>query len=199
MALDDMLKVLEEDGEKQRAAVREKAQKDMDDILKAAREEGEKIKKEQIDLVLAPLDKEKSRILNAAKLEVKKKLAETKKDLLKKVDSEVREKIEKLRNSQEWTAIFKQLLSEASQRVNGKVIVKVDRRDENIARKIMSELGVQYQLEIDASLLGGVTVTSEDGRISLINTFESRLERANRLLRPMVTSTLFGDGDGSRF
>ena len=71
-----MLKVLEEDGEKQRAAVREKAQKDMDDILKAAREEGEKIKKEQIDLVLAPLDKEKSRILNAAKLEVKKKLAE---------------------------------------------------------------------------------------------------------------------------
>src|SRR3972149_1236858 len=112
MPLDDMLKVLEEDGEKQRAAVREKTKKEVEDIREAARQEGEKIKKEQTELVLSPLGKETARILNEAKLEVKKKLAVTKEDLLKQVDSQVRDKIEKIRNSQEWAGIFRRLLDE---------------------------------------------------------------------------------------
>lgn len=198
MPLDDMLKVLEEDGEKQRAAVIENAKKEEEDILKAAREEGEKIKKEQRDLILAPLAREKAKILNDAKLEVKKKLAETKKDLLQRVDAQVREKIERLRNSTEWSSIFRHLLKEASQGIDGKITVKVDRRDKDMAQIILNQRGGEYNLEADSTLLDGVTVTSEDGRVTLINTFESRLERADRLLKPVITSALFGDGDGSR-
>jgi len=199
MPLDDMLKVLEEDGEKQRAAVREKTKKEVEDILEAARQEGEKIKKEQTELVFSPLGKETARILNEAKLEVKKKQAVTKEDLLKQVDSQVREKIEKIRNSQEWAGIFRRLLNEVSKGVSGNMIVRVDQRDEALARNILRELNVIYQLEVNSSSLGGATVATEDRRVTLINTFEARLERANRLLRPVITSTLFGDGDGSRF
>jgi len=198
MPLDDMLKVLEEDGEKQRAAVREKTKKEVEDILEAARQEGEKIKKEQTELVFSPLGKETARILNEAKLEVKKKQAVTKEDLLKQVDSQVREKIEKIRNSQEWAGIFRRLLNEVSKEVSGNVIVRVDRRDEELSRNILRELNVTYQLEVNSSSLGGATVATEDRRVTLINTFEARLERANRLLRPVITSTLFGGGDGSR-
>jgi len=198
MPLDDMLKVLEEDGEKQRAAVREKTKKEVEDILEAARQEGEKIKKEQTELVFSPLGKETARILNEAKLEVKKKQAVTKEDLLKQVDSQVREKIEKIRNSQEWAGIFRRLLNEVSKGVSGNMIVRVDQRDEALARNILRELNVIYQLEVNSSSLGGATVATEDRRVTLINTFEARLERANRLLRPVITSTLFGGGDGSR-
>ncbi|HEY4686861.1 MAG TPA: V-type ATP synthase subunit E [Candidatus Subteraquimicrobiales bacterium] len=198
MPLDDMLKVLEEDGEKQRAAVREKTKKEVEDILEAARQEGEKIKKEQTELVFSPLGKETARILNEAKLEVKKKQAVTKEDLLKQVDSQVREKIEKIRNSQEWAGIFRRLLNEVSKGVSGNMIVRVDQRDEALARNILRELNVTYQLEVNSSSLGGATVATEDRRVTLINTFEARLERANRLLRPVITSTLFGGGDGSR-
>jgi len=198
MPLDDMLKVLEEDGEKQRAAVREKTKKEVEDILEAARQEGEKIKKEQTELVFSPLGKETARILNEAKLEVKKKQAVTKEDLLKQVDSQVRDKIEKIRNSQEWAGIFRRLLNEVSKGVSGNVIVRVDRRDEELSRNILRELNVTYQLEVNSSSLGGATVATEDRRVTLINTFEARLERANRLLRPVITSTLFGGGDGSR-
>src|SRR3990172_7995931 len=114
----------------------------LDDMLKVLEEDGEKIKKEQTELVFSPLGKETARILNEAKLEVKKKQAVTKEDLLKQVDSQVREKIEKIRNSQEWAVIFMLLLTQVSKEVSGNVIVRVDRRDEELSRNILRELNV---------------------------------------------------------
>jgi len=191
MALDDMLRVLEEEGKKQREEVLAQGEERAAKILEEARVEAERIKQEEMDKVAISLQGEKAKILNDARLYVKRRVIQTKEDFIQKAFSATREELLKFRNSKDYPQVFRRLLTEAVENADGKVVVHVNKEDEKLARQVLDQMGVAYQLHSNMSSLGGVKVTTADERITLVNTLEARLEKAKQHLKSEVMATLF--------
>lgn len=192
MALDDMLRTIEEEGEKRRQEILKRAGDEAKEIVKRAKEEAEAIKSEYIRRADSALQGEKARILGDAKLFVKKQVIQAKEKHIEEAFAEIAGEFEAMRTSEEYAKYFRRLLKETVANAEGKLIVSVDKRDEKVASEAISEMSLDCELRTDLTCLGGLRATTLDGRITLTNTFDSRLERAKQFLKPEVATALFG-------
>lgn len=192
MALDDMLRTIEEEGEKRRQEILKRAQGEAAEIVKRAKDEAKVIKDEYIRRAQSSLQGEKTRILSDAKLFVKKQVIQAKEKHIEEAFGEVAKELEAMRPSEEYAKYFRRLLEETAANAEGKLIVSVDKRDEKVAAAAISEMGLDCELRTDLTCLGGLRATTLDGRITLTNTFDSRLERAKQFLKPDVATMMFG-------
>jgi len=192
MILEEMLRALEEENKKRCLEVIAEGKKEAAKIVQEAELEAERIKNKEIENVTSSLHGEKAKILNEARLFVKRQIVQAKEDIAQQAFSEAQKQLADFKKSKDYPAIFRHLLEETLENVEGKVIVTVEKSDEKMAQEILDELGLEYQLQSDTSFLGGVKVATADGRITLTNTFDARLENARRLLKPEIMSILFG-------
>jgi vacuolar-type H+-ATPase subunit E/Vma4 len=63
---------------------------------------------------------------------------------------------------------------------------------QSLALPARTESGLGSESTIWDSGLGGIIVATADGRVSLINTLEVRLQRAAEMYRSQITEWLFG-------
>jgi len=68
--------------------------------------------------------------------------------------------------------------------------IVVDSRDEAIMHRIISDLGIQPRIAIGLQTAGGLEASTPDGRITVVNTIEVRLQGSRRWLRRMLASML---------
>lgn len=195
MPLEDMLKVLEEEGKEEQDEVKSKAKAEADQILAEAKAEGERLKQGQLDQVAGPVAREKAKIITEARLEVKEKVAEVKSHLRKSVEERARERIEKTRGSGQWATALEALIEEAVTGIDGKAIVTVSSQDQAAAEKFLSKLGREFELKTDDGVVGAIA-SSEDGRMRFVNTVEARMARAGSHVGPMINEVLFEGGNG---
>ena len=192
MALEDMLKALEEEGRAECERILSQAKARADQIIKEAEQEGTSIKQAHMVKAEALLKSERSKILNEASFTVKKAVIQAKDSLISKVFDRISERVQKIRESSEYREVFRKLASEALANTQGKIVISVDKRDEDIAKSILKDLGADYELRTDLECGGGLAVTTVDGRITFVNTLDSRLDKARAVLKPDVASILFG-------
>lgn len=192
MNLDEMLRILEEEGHKQCEAVMKDGEAQVAKILEEAEEEARRIRERELEKVLASLQIEKAKILNEARLFVKRQIIQAKEEFIQKAFSEAKKKLEELRSSKNYKTIFKNLLSEAIESIEGKILVDVDKKDEKIAKEVLDDSGLDYELHTSLTALGGLKVSTMDGRITLTNTIDTRLEKGRQLLKTEIMTTLFG-------
>ncbi len=192
MALEDMLKALEEEGCAECERILSQAEERAKRIVEEAEREGIAIKDAHMAKAKELLRSEKSRILSEANFAVKKAIIQAKDSLISQVFDRVSDRVEKLRSSPEYPDVFRKLASEALANAQGRVLVSVDERDEKMAGPILDDLGADYELRTDIRCCGGLTVTTADGRITFVNTLDSRLDKARAVLKPDVASILFG-------
>lgn len=103
------------------------------------------------------------------------------------------QKLTELRHVPRFRDLIQEILESTAKSVSGKVSVRVCPEDEKIAREILDEEGVIYNLEANLEAIGGVELSTIDGAITVTNTFDSRLKRAREALRSEVISILFGE------
>jgi V/A-type H+-transporting ATPase subunit E len=98
-----------------------------------------------------------------------------------------------------YLPVFKALLTEAASAIGEQELVAtvndIDHRRfaegwDKIARAAVPETRVSLSAEF-ASCTGGVRVNSKDGRISVDNTFEGRIERLEQELHTLILARLF--------
>jgi len=192
MGLEDIFAVLEEDSKKEREELIAKANKQAADIVKEAEEEAGKIVKVQIDKLSGSLKKEQTRIINEAKLANQREITTFKEGLIDKVFAEVKEKLNELRRKDVYQKIFQLLVKEALAGIKAKKIeVWVDKKDEDLAKKVLDGLNLNYKLNPDLDCLGGLKVSIDEGRMLVVNTFDSRLEKIKKFLQPQILDLLF--------
>jgi V/A-type H+-transporting ATPase subunit E len=192
MNLDEMLRILEEEGQKQCEIVTKDGEAQAAKILEEAEEEARKIKEQELEKVLASLQTERAKILNEARLFVKRQIIQAKEEFIQKAFSEAKKKLNEIRKSKDYKTIFKNLLNEAMEGIEGKIMVDVDKEDEKVAREVLSDSGLGYELYTSLTSLGGLKVSTPDGRITLTNTIDTRLEKGRQLLKTEIMTTLFG-------
>jgi vacuolar-type H+-ATPase subunit E/Vma4 len=69
-----------------------------------------------------------------------------------------------------------------------KIELVADPRDETLLQNINQELNLDLPVSHELNCWGGLVAKSEDGRVVVVNTFESRLERATVYLRHHLAS-----------
>ncbi|MDP2682952.1 MAG: V-type ATP synthase subunit E family protein [Deltaproteobacteria bacterium] len=171
----ELLKTLEEDTRRECASIIEDAQKEADDIIKKAAEKLEKMKRERLEQAKASLQKERIKRLADARLHANEIILRQRQLAVTKVFEGVAGRLSELRKGKDYPDILKRLCKEAMDGWDDSM------KDEK-AFEILSDAG---------DMLPGVVIMSRDKRFKIINTLNSRLEKARPELVSMIDKILF--------
>ncbi len=183
MALEDMLKTLESEGKKEQQSIIEEAKKRGKAIIEKSKEEAKHLKQEEVDKALYSLSGEKARLINEARLQVKKEVVSAKEEGIKELYTKVEKELAKLRKSKKYSQIMEKMISEAIIGTNSHFEIQVNDRDIKLTEKILSNLGTKATIKGGLESLGGVVVVTDEGRVVIHNTLESRLEKAKQYIK----------------
>lgn len=190
MAIQDIFRALEEQADAECQSVLDNAKTQADAIMAEAREEAEAIRQRRLERAEAAVRSKTMQMVNAARLDNRRKTAAIKEQAIADVFDAAAEKLSKYRDGGAYAQTFGALLDEALAGVDGSVEVSVDPRDRAMADAALQQSGVVYELkEADAS--GGVIVIARDGRIYRRNTFEDRLAKVRQRSQAAVSEILF--------
>lgn len=97
----------------------------------------------------------------------------------------LRDRLDALRETEEYPAVLRALIDESLAALPSASVLRVDRRDAQLARSILGELDVRLELQPELDTIGGVEVATDDGR-TVLNTLEERLRNAEAPLRVLA-------------
>ena len=118
--------------------------------------------------------------------------------LIEKVLEKAEEKMSTVRNDERYKKILKVLVQDSVNAIKPslldgqKVILRFDERDKMIAKEIIKELKEPVIPKFDIHSKGGCITESEDGLVSVLNTFESRFQHSLPLIQQ--TLSIFFEG-----
>lgn len=193
MALDEILAALDEKARRRIDDMRAEAEKEAERIIAEARREAEEAKRLKLARLKESLRSESAGVVYKATLKAKDKLIRAQEEVVDEAFRRAEERLKKIHDNPEYADIFSFLLDECLELVEGEIIISVREDDEEIARRLLDERGKAYRLaESPLGVSGGVEARSPEGDIVILNTFESRMDRAKETLRLEIAKALFG-------
>jgi vacuolar-type H+-ATPase subunit E/Vma4 len=198
MSGEAILEAIVSSGEAERARLRAETEARVQEILAdaqtAALARTEVARRE----ASAPLAGERARLLHHAKLEALRLIGEARQQLVESALAEARSRLAALRANPGYARLLRRLVEEAVAALGMDEIathpptIEADPRDADVLGEIRGELHHKPSITTGLNGWGGVVVRSADGRITVTNTLEARLERALPFLRRDLV-TLFED------
>lgn len=192
MGLKDMLEVIEEDGKTRCVDIVSQAEKQAEMILQEAGVEAEDIHQQEIEKIKSVILVDRVKILNEARMAVKREMAQAKEEVIQETFQQAYKELQEFRKTPQYREAFERLMAEVLNEIEGKILVSVEKADEYLAKQILDRAGVQYGFAGSLNSSGGLRVSTQDGRISLTNTFGVRMEKAKKVLKSDVMNILFG-------
>jgi V/A-type H+-transporting ATPase subunit E len=192
MSLSAIVEAILVSGEAQVQEIEAQCRMTVHGILAEARLEAEQAQADACASALAPAARERSRLLQRARLEALRSIGSAREALVEAALDRVHGRLAALRSSPGYAAILARLAVEARDELaatlgEGSVACfEVSRRDREILERSQKTLFPEIPVTVGLDGWGGVTAKSQDGRVVVINTLESRLERATPTLRHML-------------
>ncbi len=192
MALKDMLEALKEEGARQCREIISQAEVQAAKIVEEAKEEAEEIRKEEVEKVKSVIQVDRNKLINEARLGVKREIIQAKEEFIQQTFLEAEKRVQKFKSSPDYQKSLGRMVEEVLEEIpDSKILVSVEKKDEKVARQILDQRDIKHEFVKSLNSSGGIKITSEDGRISLTNTFEIRLEKAKKLLKSDIMNILF--------
>ncbi|HCJ66389.1 MAG TPA: hypothetical protein DHV62_03455 [Elusimicrobia bacterium] len=194
MGLEEIFQTLEEEGQRERAEVINKAKEQEKRIIEEGEREAKKIKDEQIEKISSSLRREQTRILSEARLANQREIVRTKEEIISKVFTIVKEKTARFREERNYPTVFESLFEETVRNLpleRVKIDFFIDKRDTNLAQKILTKTKINYELYPDLQCAGGLKINVDGGKITIVNTLDLRLEKAIQVLQTELLTLLF--------
>jgi len=187
MSLQAILEKIRASGETQVQEIEKGAQSQVNGILAQARVEARQIEEDACANASTPAVAERARILHRARLESLRIVGDVREDLVDTAITRTRERLASIRADPSYSVVLRTLTQEAlTELASGgaeKAQLVADPRDRALLKNILSNLNLDLPVNYELDCRGGLIAKSEDGRVVVINTFESRLERATTFLR----------------
>jgi vacuolar-type H+-ATPase subunit E/Vma4 len=191
MAIEDILRALDEQADGDCRALVDKAKEQAKTILAEAKAEADKIRDAKIAVTEAQVRSRAVQIVNAAKLERRRQVTAAQDAGIDVVYAKAGDTLSGRRGTKAYEELFRALAQEAVERTVGDVVVQVAPVDAALATKVMSDLGVKAEIDASASILGGLTVISAEGRVYRRNTLDDRLVKVRKFVQADVAEILF--------
>lgn len=192
MALKDILEAMEKEVEADVKRIEEQSAEAALEIRRDAERSANEIEERHHREVLAPLQQERARRLNRARLAALRETSYARERLFMQALACARERLMTLRSNTEYPNILCALVEEALAEIEGDPIVRADPRDTALLLSMRSHFPAA-RFEFDLQTCGGIEARTLDGRICVVNTIEGRLEQAHETMRQKVMP-LFSEG-----
>jgi V/A-type H+/Na+-transporting ATPase subunit E len=185
MGLQAILEKIRDSGDVQLQEIEQGAQTQVNGILAQARAEAHQVEEDACAEASAPAIAERARILHRARLESLRIVGDVREDLVDTALSRARERLASLRADPSYPSALHALTDEALAELasGGQAQLLADPRDRSLLNNILDDLKLDLSVSYKLNCWGGLIAKSADGRVVVINTFESRLERATSFLR----------------
>ena len=185
MGLQAILENIRALGDVQVREIEKNTQSQVSEILAQAQMEARQIEEDSRATACAPAIAERARIFHRARLESLRIVGDVREDLVDTAITRTRERLASLRPDLSYPTVLRRLTEEALTELasGGKAQLLADPRDRVFLKNILDDLNLYLPVSYELNCWGGLIAKSEDGRVVVINTFESRLERATAFLR----------------
>jgi vacuolar-type H+-ATPase subunit E/Vma4 len=191
MALQDIIRALEEQADAEYREVLEDAKLQAKSITTEAKEEAGRIRQRKVDQAEAGVKTKAAQLENSARLQNRRDVAALKDRGIGEVFDGALKALDKVRDGKGYEALFAALAQEALAGVEGHADVEVDPRDAKLAESVLGGMGVDFTLKPELKTAGGVVVVAGDGRIFRRNTLEDRLEKVRKIAQSQTAEILF--------
>jgi len=170
-----------------------KAEKDAACIIRDAEQKGKMIEQIHRDDAEKRIKSQKITVLFNVHSELKTRLNKEKYSVFESCFKDARDQLDGTRDREGYDALYKKLLLEAIQELDEPhPRIHIDVRDDSVCRDIIRELNVACEVLPDIESIGGLCISSPDEKTIVLNTLESRLERARELLKQEIFGILYG-------
>jgi V/A-type H+-transporting ATPase subunit E len=137
---------------------------------------------------------EKNKRIYLTKGENKEKLIKTKEAIFSTAFGDAEQRLSRVRKDPKYPDILKNLTREAVGALGGETFrIHIDKRDEKLIKKILSELHLSGEVIADLQCSGGLVVSTQNESVKISNTLESRLERVKEQKKLEIYAVLYGD------
>lgn len=141
-------------------------------------------------------EEQRARILNRARIQALELVGQARQEFSQEAFERVSQRLSGCRDQQpDYPDLLGRLVDgalEALDSAGAPVVLRADPRDRAHLESLIQDYGPELRIEYDLDSLGGVIAESADGRLTVINTFESRLGRARRSLE-LTLAAVFED------
>ena len=196
MGHEELLRALEEEGEREREEILETARREAEEIVAEAEKKAARVKGDFIRRLVTSRESERARRLNRARKESKEILLKSEHEIVSRLFQEVEDRFHSIEN---YEMVVGSLFQEAVRCVNKEIgeeacHIYLSMRDLDIIKELVKPEECHCMLIPLDDVTCGVVVSRADGRAKYINTLSSRLERAKMGVLPMVRNRLFEEG-----
>ena len=201
MSLHHILEAIEVEGDTQVYEIEAQTFTQCSEIIAEAHLVSEKTKAEVRAKEIAPAYKERARIIQKARLKALQIIGDAREELVDTALGQVHEQLASIRTDNAYPIILRKLLQESltelSNSLSNNDIIKLeaDARDRGVLKNILTDLKLDFSVRYTLDCWGGVVAKSEDDCIVVINTLETRLERATPYLRCYLAALFESEGD----
>jgi len=188
MGLQSILDKIRSVGDVQINEIERNAKSQANEIFEQAHLDAKQIEAVESTRSSMPATAERSRILHRARLDALHVVSEVREKLVDTAISQACDRLASFRSDSNYPNVLRTLTEEAlaqlaSSEGDGNFEILADPRDKALVEHIIKDLGVGTFVRYDLTCSGGVIAQSEDGRVVVINTFESRLEQSRTFIR----------------
>jgi vacuolar-type H+-ATPase subunit E/Vma4 len=189
VGLQDILDSIRAVGDAQVGEIEAQARIQVYEIMATARMEAEDVEEAAYNATVAPAAKERARILHRARLDAMHRVGQTREGLIDATLQRAQGILTGLRTDRAYPDVLCRLLEEALRELGGsdvegeRIQLSCDPRDRSRIESLLNHLIVDADVSYNLESWGGLVARSQDGQISVSDTLESRLERAQPILR----------------
>lgn len=194
MSLQAILDNIRAVGDAQIREIEKEARIQSSGILAQARMEAAQAEEEASVNACAPAIAERARIIHRARLDALRIVGSIREDLVDGAITRTREHLAFFRSDPAYPKVLHTLTEEAlaqlaSSEGAGKSQLLADPRDKRLMENILEDLNPNISVSYELNCWGGLIAQSEDERVVVINTLESRLEQAAPFLRSHLAAS----------
>jgi len=193
MAYENLLRSVEESAEEKERELRENAHKQAEGIRRDAKKLATDIVERIVRDAENAAEIERNKQLYLANGAIREQALNSRENVFESAFDTAVQRLTLLRQDENYPAIFRRLVEETIEAAReGAFVVHVDPRDRELCTRTLTALKVSREIRTDLTSMGGLVISSPDGRITLKNTLESRLERVREHKRREIHAVLFG-------
>ena len=194
MAYENLLKSVEESAQEKERELREKAQSAVQIISEDTKNQSAAIQQSLLAEAKKAATIEKNKRIYLTKGENKENLIKTKEAIFSTAFGDAEQRLSHVRKDPKYPDILKNLTREAVGALGGETFrIHIDKRDEKLIKKILSELHLSGEVIADLQCSGGLVVSTQNESVKISNTLESRLERVKEQKKLEIYAVLYGD------
>lgn len=189
MSLIAILEAIRLSGEAAVEEIETRASEQASELLAKAQLEAQQIEEDVCAKEVMPAFRERARIIHRARLEGLRITGNVREALIDAALSQARGRLSSLRSSTIYPAVLRRLTQETLAELEGSLEevrlcrLEADPRDQKLLENVLDDIGLNLPVSYTRDCWGGLIGQSQDGRVVVINTLESRLERATPFLR----------------